>query len=178
MGPEGAERCTNAEEQRLGVDVRTAFLEVIHDGIADFLGQRELCLTTPLSTHPHRGFLPVDIRETKLYDVSGPKPHTGEEKEYRAISPAHRCAEITRGDDPFHLFGEEIPRKRGEAPLGQNGNGCFKARGTVPFNDEKAKEHTESRGTLFCCPVPRCLKDKLPQAPCIEPAGIFSKARE
>jgi hypothetical protein len=37
MGPEAAKRRTSAQEQHLGVGLRTACLEVIHDCIADLL---------------------------------------------------------------------------------------------------------------------------------------------
>jgi hypothetical protein len=56
MGPEGAKRRASAKEHDIGIEVRTAFLEVVHDGIADLLGQRQACLTASLATYTDRGF--------------------------------------------------------------------------------------------------------------------------
>jgi len=181
MGSEGAKRRASAEEHDIGIEVRTAFLEVVHDGIADLLGQRQACLTTSLATYTDCGFSPVDIPETEMDDISRPKPQASEEKQNRSISSADGCGRITGSDDSFDVFREDVPRKRGKPPEGQGGNGCIQAGGAVPFTDEKAKEHAESRGTPLCYPPSRlsaCLQNKPPQALCIEPAWIVSETSQ
>ena len=156
-------------------------MQVIHYRVTDLLGQRQTGLKASLSTYPDRGFFPIDIVETKLDDISRPKPHTGQEEEYRAISFANRGAGITGGDDPLHVPRQEVARKRGKTPVRHHGNGSFKRIRACAFGDEKTKKHAKGRCvSLCCCPSGSAtrLQHELSQTLCIEAAGIVSQTRE
>jgi hypothetical protein len=89
MGSEGAKRRARADKQYICVGLRPTVLQVAHYRMANLLGQRQPSLATSFSRYLNMGFFPIDITQTKLNDISGPKSQAGQEKENRTIPPAH-----------------------------------------------------------------------------------------
>jgi len=62
-------------------------LYVRDDRLAHLLTQRQSRVTAVLATHVNPGSLPIDVTETKMRDVAGPKTQTGEQQQNGAIPP-------------------------------------------------------------------------------------------
>ena len=89
MRGEGAKWCTAADKQRIGIGPRPAFLQVGHDRLTHFLGQRQSRVAAALTANLNRCALPVDVTQAEMHDIARPKTQTGQQQQDRPIPPAH-----------------------------------------------------------------------------------------
>ncbi len=181
MRAEGAERCTAADKDHIGVRLRSAIVEIRHQRLSHFIGQRQSRLTPSLPADVNPGALPVDIAQPKLHDVAGAKTQTSEQQQNRSITLANVRSEIARRDDALHIVRRQVSRERGKTPVRQDGDGPIQSAGAFTFCDQKPEEHPKSRRALLGGGPPTrttALHDKLSQAPRIPRDWLLAKACE
>src|SRR6516225_3953674 len=84
---EGTERCMTPDKQRISVGSWPTFLQVGHNRVTDFLGQRQSRVTTALTTNMNPGALPIDVTQSELNDIARPKAKAGQQQQDRPIPP-------------------------------------------------------------------------------------------
>jgi hypothetical protein len=127
------------------------------------------------------GASPIEIAESKLYDVPGAKTQPCEQEQNRPITPATRCGEIARRDNALHLLCLQIPWERGQTPVRQHGDRAFQSGRALTFRNEEAKEHAKGGRALFRSGPPTGLTtvdDKLSKALCIERVGVAAETAD
>ena len=86
---------THADKQSIGFRLRPSVFDVAGDRVTNLLSQRKQRLTPPLPGDANPGLLPVEIAQTKLNDISRPKPQACKQEQNRAISPSNLGSRIT-----------------------------------------------------------------------------------
>ena len=107
MGSEGAKRCTTTDEHANAVRLRSAGLQILDEGVAQFLSEGESRLSLAFPAHVQPCALPVDVTESQLDDIPGAQSESREQKEDRAIPLADDIDDITGCDNAFDFLQAE-----------------------------------------------------------------------
>jgi hypothetical protein len=178
---EGMKGRAATDKNSVGFCPRAAMFEIFRQRAPYLVSQRQASMTASLSMDVNPRVLPVDVAQSELNDVAGPKPKPCKKKQNRTITCADRRRQIARSDQPFHVVLAQIPWEGGQTPVRQNRDCGIQAGSAFAFRDQKPKEHPKS-GRALLSRGPAALltgfHNKLPQVPCTKLFGLLSEPTE
>jgi hypothetical protein len=103
MRAERAKRCTAADEDGIGRRLRSAILDIGHQGLSHFVRQRQTRVAASLATDVNPGAFPVKVAQPQMHDVAGPQTQPSEQQQNRPITGAALRRGIAGLDHALHI---------------------------------------------------------------------------
>jgi hypothetical protein len=126
-----------------GIRPWTAPGEVVQDGIANLLGERESAWASLLAVDGDGPGRPVDVIQLQMNDIARSEPEPRQQKENRPVSQSNRLRKLRCTDNPFYLIWRQVGGQRSQAPVGDGGDRVHEQRVALALPCEKPEKHPD-----------------------------------
>ena len=113
--------------------------------------KRKAVVITSLPAYCQYTTPPVDVIKFQRDHLACSQPQAGQQKKHRAITSTDGGVPIASIDNPFDLFGLEVPRHLSEPPCRYSRNGPCEVTLGLSVPDEKPEKRAEGRHHQFGC---------------------------